>query len=238
VAVICTAVGAGDASPKLKAFATTMSGAQAFSVKYTVQPLGGSPAEFSVALAKPDKARVETPTQLSVADGKTITIYDKNENTYYKKPQTEAELMGLFSDIETAVWKPFFKPEVTSAYVLSKDSGSKTTGGKTLNTIDVRVDAKGEMALKLFTDTSSNLLQQGVITMTAPGQDPQTSVLVVSETGLEASADLFAFKAPDGAKELQQSDLIAGKWLTNFEDAQKAAKQFNKGLIVDFYADW
>ncbi len=236
-AVLCTAAMASDASPKLKAFASALGGAQAISIKYTVQPLGGSPAEYSVALAKPDKASVETPTSLTIADGKNITIYDKLEKTYYRKPQTEAELMGLFSDVETAVWKPFFK-DVTSQYTYSKDAGTKSRAGKTLNTIDVKVDPKGEMTLRLYTDSTDNMLRQGEITMSAPGQDPQTRVLLVTATSLSASPDLFAFKAPAGAKELSQSDLVAGKWLTNFEDAQNAAKQFNKGLIVDFYADW
>lgn len=236
-AVIAMAASVGDASPKLKAFADKMGTAKAFSAKYTVQVLQGDAKDYSVYFEKPDKARIDAPGSLTVADGKFITVLDKAENTYYKKAQTEEDLMALFSDTEVGIWKTFFKPEAVANFAASKDAGTKTLGGKPMNVVNVQVDKKGELNLKLFTDTADNTLKQGVIT-SGSGDTAKSSVVIVTESGFEANSALVAFAAPAGAKELSADQMVAGKWLTNFEEAQKLAKQFNKGLIVDFYADW
>ncbi len=237
-AAICLAATLGGSSTKLKAFAATMGSAQAFSAKYVVQPLGGTAVEYNVAFSKPNMARIETPTTVSVADGATVTVYDKTENSYVKKPQTNEALMELFGDSDLAVWRAFFNPGVVDTYAASKDTGTKNRAGMTLNTIDVQFDPKGAMNMKLYTDVSNNMLKQGEITITAPGQDPMTSVLLVSQCSTSASPDLFAFKAPAGAKEIDANAVASGVWMTDFDKALSLSKATGKVLMVDFWATW
>src|SRR5689334_443157 len=113
-ALIAVASTSGDASPKLQAFADAMASAQSFSATYSVQPLGGSAVEYNVAFSKPNLARIETSETLTVADGTNVTVLDKAENTFTKRPQTEAELMNLFSNLDVSFWKPFFKPQAVN----------------------------------------------------------------------------------------------------------------------------
>jgi thiol-disulfide isomerase/thioredoxin len=238
VAIGSVAVTLGDVSPNLKAYAEAMGSARSFSAKYTIQAVGGTSADYSVAFTKPDKARIETPETLSIADGQNVYVYDKVENTFYKKAQNEAELMGLFSTIETSIWKPFFKPDSVKTFSASKDAGTKTRGGKTLNVVDVKADPKGDLTLKLYTDPSDKIVRLGEIVTSSNGQNAATSILMVSESSMSAGADLFAFKAPNGAKETDPNAFKPGEFTTDFWAALKTAKASGKLMMVDFMASW
>src|SRR5688572_9607035 len=89
------ALAQGSGSPILNAYVRTVNEAPALSVDYTAQMIGGSSVEYSIDLAKPNKARIDSPAQLIVADGTNITTYDKSCNTYFKEPQSQAALMDL-----------------------------------------------------------------------------------------------------------------------------------------------
>lgn len=234
-AVVALAATTNDASPKLKAFATALNNAQTYSAKYSVQPLGGTPVEYSVALTKPNKARLETPDTLTIADGTTVVVYNKSGNTYMKQPQTEATLLGIFSSVETSVWKPFFKADSIND-VVSKDLGTKTRGGKPYSVVSIKPDAKSDVTANLYLD-QQDTLRMGEITKAAQGKDPETQILLVSEIG-QATDDLFAFKAPNGSKEIKESDIAAGVWMTDFNKALQASNASGKMVICDFMASW
>lgn len=234
-AVVAFAAANNDASPKFKAFAGALSSAQTYTAKYTVTPLGGSPTEITVALTKPDKARIETEDKISVADGKTITVYDKSANTYMKKAQNESSLMGLFASLELSVWKPFYKEDCIND-LYSKDMGTKTLGGKSYNMVNVKPDAKSAENLNLYLD-DQNTLRRGEINVAVSNGDPMTEIMIVNEIG-QATDDLYAFKAPNGAKEIKESDMVAGVWLHDFDKALLAANASGKMVICDFMASW
>lgn len=231
------AVTIGETSPKLKAYAEAMAAAPSFTAKYSVQVIGASASEYSVAFSKPNMARIETEESITVADGKTIYVFNKADNTFIKKSQTEAELLGLFSNMETSFWKPFFKPDCVNNYSVSKDAGTKTRGGKTLNVVNVQADAKGETTMKLYTDTTDNTLRQGEIT-TNGAKGSESTVVIVSESSMTAASDLFAFKAPAGSKEVEASLTKPGEFTTDFWAALALAKSTGKLLMVDFMASW
>ncbi|MBS1722110.1 MAG: thioredoxin family protein [Armatimonadetes bacterium] len=230
----------GEASPKLKAFAEAMGSAQSFSASYTVTPIGSGQeaVEYKVALAKPNKARLETPDQITIADGTTVTVYTKADNSYYKKSQNDAELMGIFGSVDATLWRTFFKPGSVTNFAGSKDAGTKQLGGKTLNVVNVTADPKGEVTMRLYTDQADNMIRKGELNTPGQGGTVATSVLQVTECSMEANSDLFAFKAPSGAKEVDMSAVVAGVWLTDFNKALSAAKASNRLLVVDFMASW
>lgn len=236
-ALIALATGGGEVSPKLKAFADALSSAQAFSATYVVQPIGGSPTETKIALAKPNKARIETAETLTIADGTTVSVYNKGENTYFKKPQTDKDLHELLSGMDTSLWMPFFKSDSVTKFAASKDMGTKSRGGKTLNVVNVQADPTGETTFRLYTDTSDNTLKQGEITVQPKGREAKTSVIQVTEQSFSAETGLFAFVAPNGAKEM---DMTAsnGEFGHDFEKALAMAKASGNLVMVDFMASW
>src|SRR5688500_9096645 len=80
---------------QLSSYAKALNSATSLSANYTLQRVGGTKDEYNVQLAKPNMARVETSGWIVVADGKTVTTYDKAAKTYSKRPQAEGELKGL-----------------------------------------------------------------------------------------------------------------------------------------------
>jgi thiol-disulfide isomerase/thioredoxin len=50
--------------------------------------------------------------------------------------------------------------------------------------------------------------------------------------------DLFAFKAPSNAKEIDYQDLIANKWFLDLDEAKLVASRTNKNIFIDFMATW
>ncbi len=72
----------------LGGFTSAMKNASTLESTFSVQVIGGSKVDYSVALKKPNMARLETPTQLWTADGKMITVFNKADLTFTKYPQT------------------------------------------------------------------------------------------------------------------------------------------------------
>ena len=106
-AVLAAAI-AAPASRNLDAFAAALQQAPGIEATLRVQQIGGAPAVYTIALAKPNLARIETPTRLSIADGETVTIFMKDKGKYIKKPQTEAVLSSLFDNMALTTFIGFF----------------------------------------------------------------------------------------------------------------------------------
>lgn len=230
----------GDGSDLIANLNKTLSGAKSLNATYTVQLVGGSPSEYSVSLSKPNMARIDTPTQLTVADGTNITVLDKQANSYFKKPQTDADLKALFTADETNLWASFFGDNGFSKAVSTKATGTKTRQGMVLNSVDVSFDKDNRKVETLYLGKDDNLPHQAQILLNAPdGSETtilQSSVLNVGDTAI--GADKFAFVAPADSKEMTLADMNSDKWYDNFEEAKKAAAASHRLLMVDFYADW
>ncbi len=224
-----------DVSPRLRAFGDALTSAQSLSATYTVQPLGGSASSVSLALAKPNKARIETATQVIVADGTTVTVFDKGANSFYKQPQTAESLAQHFSSHDLSLFRGFFGP--APGFAVSQDQGTRERGGRRLGVVRAQADTKGDVTMTLYFDSSDSLIRQGEIVVKGLGRETRT-IMNVTDIRPEAGADLFAFKAPAGAKEVDWAAMQVGKWFTDFEEARKVAKATGKLMLVDFYAVW
>jgi outer membrane lipoprotein-sorting protein len=219
----------------LSNFAKALSSAESLTVNYTIQRIGGTKDEYTVAFARPNLVRIDKPNELIVADGKTITTYDKAAKTYFKRPQTDEEIRGLVSADEFNLWSAFFDANVF-AKTPSKNLGTKNRKGMNLSAIET-TPMQGK-TVTLYINQGDNLARQAEIVM-AHGSDRVSYVLdtkAISITGADSS--LFAFKAPEGSRELTLEEMTADKWYTDFEEAKKVAARTNRLLLVDFYADW
>lgn len=235
IAVVATAALSG--STALDTFATSLHSAQGLDVTYTMTEVGGISANYRVVLAKPNKARIDGPNTLTVADGKTITVYNKTDKVFYKKNQSDVELKAMFNDPALSTWSPFFNEKVFAGVTSAKDAGERMRKGVSYKVVQAQADPKGELMMTFYIDPKDSIARQAEFVTKSAGRT-STSILNTSSLALTASETLFAFTAPAGSKEINEADLIAGKWLYNFEEAKGIAKATGKIMMVDFMATW
>jgi len=229
----------GSGSEALSKFVTTLNSAKSLSVTYKVGPVDGAPATVSLELQKPNMARIDTAAQLLVADGKTITVYDKKANQYYSKPETATDLNGLFGSDDLAIWSGFFDSSAFSNVASTKDLGTVNRRGQVMDALQLAYGKEGRKVETLYISQNDNVAHQAEIVLNDP-QGKDDTILNASNVEINGNlgADAFTFQAPSDAKEISLSDLTASKWYTNWDEAVAAAKATNRLILVDFYTDW
>lgn len=229
---------AAPARTHLDSFVDTIHAADALNVAYTVQEVGGVREEFKVNLAKPNKARIETPREIVVADGSQITTFVKDKNMFFKKAQNPQAFKNMFSDLSLTIWLPFFDEKALSNVAQAKNGADVNRGGSRLKQVNVVADPKAELQMNFFIDSANNVAKQ-VEFITTSGSRKSTRILNASSVDLKAGAqDFFAFSAPSGAKEVNEADLVANKWHYNLDEAISAAQLTDRVIMVDFMASW
>lgn len=230
IAFLCASTAAS-----LQGYVDTLSAAKSLKAEYSVNVVGGgSKKAFSVELSKPNMARIDRENELVIADGKDILTFDKKANTYYKRPQTAAELNTLFADDELSIFKPFFDAK-SFAGISASDGGTKTRKGMQLRLFNGTMD-KGRKLANFYID-DQNLARQ--VELVYPDKDIRWLIDTQSfAVNGETSADAFAFKAPSGARELSLEEMSVGKWFHNLDEAAKIAKATNKIIMIDFMTTW
>lgn len=210
--------------------------AKTLHVAFTSQLVTGAPEPFTLDLAKPNKARLDTPTQLVVADGTTITILDKAKKVYCHMAQTDAGLLNLFQGGELSIWKPFFDASGLANVVAATAVGLKTRKNMELDTLSLQMNADGSRTLILFLDPQDNLPRQAEYDYANRGEDA-TKVIDTQEltVGGALPDSTFTFAATDGSREVTPDEFNAGKWFTSIELAQEVAQRTNKRILVFFF---
>lgn len=229
----------GSGSSVLNAFVKTVNDAPAMSVDYTTQLIGGSQTEFKIDLAKPNKARIESPTQLIVADGSNITTFDKATNSFFKEPQSQAALIELFKKDDLSVWAAFFNAKAFEKVASVKLNGEKNLGGMKLRVVEIAKDAQGRIAQTLFID-DKNIVRRAQQDIKDPNGNA-TTLLIAKNIAIGAGSvndSDFQFSAPAGSKEVSMEEMTAANWFYDLEEAKRVAKKTNRKIFVDFMASW
>ncbi|MCB0826151.1 MAG: thioredoxin family protein [Armatimonadetes bacterium] len=222
----------------LDSFVSTLHQADGLDVTYSLTTVGGASENVTVKLAKPNKARIETANKVVVADGSKITTYMKDMNSYYVKDQNATELRGLFNEAGLDTWLGFFDDKALTGLASTKDAGTKKRRGTEFKVVEAKADAKGETAMTYYIDPNDMMAKSIEIVSNFAGRS-ETTIMSTNSIALKAPGEgAFAFKAPNGAKEIDEIDMVAGKWYTDFEEAQKVAQATGKLMMVDFYATW
>jgi outer membrane lipoprotein-sorting protein len=237
-ALIAAAIAQTGVAGHLSAFAKALADAKSLSTTYTVQEVGGARDTYTVELKKPNLARVETPDEIIVADGKQITTFDKSDKTFFKQAQTDAALKDIFKADELNLWAGFFDPNAFKN-VATKSLGKKSRKGTALDAVEAAYDAKRLKVVTYFLAPGDHLARQASIDL----NDPNGKVTIILDTqsltvGGDQSSNLFAFTAPAGAREITEEELNADKWYTSLDEAKTVAAKTNKLIMVDFYTDW
>lgn len=225
-------VGAGQL---LANYAKALSEAKALKVSYAVVNPDGASKNYQLDLAKPNMARIESPTEIITADGSSIVRYDKAQKTYFRDPQSDAALRSILSADEYAVWDAFFNGNAFSK-ASAKSLGKVNRKGMTLNAVEASFD-EGKKKVTYYLSEQDSLARQAEI-----GYADTTGKSIVNTKSIEISgnvnADLFAFKAPAGSRELTEEERLSAEWYTDLEKAKEVAAKTKRLIFIDFYADW
>ncbi len=210
--------------------------AKSISAAYSVQMIGAGSESYTMYLKKPNLARIDTPFELIVADGKSIVTLNKSDNVYYRRPWTVMEAKSIFRTESANVWSGFFDP---GAYIpiVTKNLGSRTRKDQTLSGVQATYDSNGDRQISYFIAESDHILRQAQITVNQNSADGlTTSILDVKTLAVnpDFKMELFTFTAPPEAKSVTLAELNAVKWLTDFDEAKLVAAKTGKKIFVDF----
>ena len=240
-AIAAVALAQVSTSTLLTSFGKAINDAKSVQSDYTFQTIhAGGAEEYSVTLKKPNLVRVETPTQIVVADGKDITTFDKQEKTYFKKPQTAADVKQNFAPEELHLWAGFFDANAYKPY-RSKDLGTKSVKGGMLNAVEAAYDAQDRKVVTYLLNPEDKVARKAQIELDK--KDPSRSMSMVIDTKSltlngDVSKDAFVFTPPADAKEMTLEEMNATKWYYDLDQAKKIAAATGKKIFVDFYATW
>jgi len=233
----------GNGATALTQYAETLNKASSLSVNFTTRNGDEAPVSYSVSLAKPNLARIDTPQKLIVADGANITTYYKAKNNYIVSPQSDSDLKSMLKSDELVLFAPFFDAGALNT-ASAKDLGPKQLGGATMEAIQISLAGKDHTATA-YVSQDNGLVQRAQISLnTVSGmqgeQKATRRILVTTSFSVAGTADAtqYAFKAPDGSQQITLADLSADKWYTDLSEAEQVAKATNRKLFVDFDATW
>lgn len=235
--IAVVAVAQVNGSALLTSFAKTLQSAKSVSSDYTVQIIGSAADSYSVTLEKPNKARIDSPTQLVVANGTEITTYDKLAKTYFVKPQTDADLKAFFTADELSLFSGFFNSDAYKAATV-KDLGEKNRKGQVVQAVQTNVDAGGKKVVTYFLTKDS--LARASQTDLNDASGKVTSIVDTKTFDVDSAlpANAFDFQAPAGARKVSVDEMNAAKWYTDLDEAITAATKTNRKIFVDFMATW
>lgn len=230
--------GADTPSKGFAAWQDSLKGKSSISAKVAVQEVGGSASSYTIDMKKPNLLRLDTDSTLVIADGTTITTFDKKQGVYYKQPQTKEDMKVLLDSDQYNLFTGFFGE--APAVLKSVDGQKRTLGGDQVTEVNTFFD-KGEKKQQMFYVGSDNIAKRSSLTAKKQdGEKPFQMVINAKDVVIDGKpADtLFAFKAPDSAKEINYQDLISSKWFYDLDEAKLIATRTKKKIFIDFMASW
>jgi len=209
------------------------------SAKVSIQTVGGTSTNFAIDLKKPNLVRLDTSTELVVADGTTITTFDKKGNIWYKRPQTKEDFSVLMGDEKYTLFSGFFG--VTPKTVKTTDAGTRTLAAEQVLEIKAIMDKSAKVTQSFFVGQDGIAKRAALTAESKVKQGEKVQVITTASNVVvngNSVPDLFAFKAPSNAKEIDYQDLIANKWFLDLDEAKLVASRTNKNIFIDFMASW
>jgi len=237
VAMAAVALAGKSVTPLFQNYVSALKNAQSLSATFTSGAVNEAPDSFSIKFKKPNLARIETPGQVIVADGKQITTFDRLENKYFKKPQTEGDLAALMTGDELGLWSAFFTTPATPT--TSRDLGPKNRKGTPLDTVAATYGQKGEKTVTYYLGQQDKVVRQAQIDKVSLN-GTNTSLIVTKDLNVngEIPASAFTFEPPAESEEISLAEATSAKWFTDLNEAKKVAKASGKKIFVDFMATW
>lgn len=220
-----------EAPSIVKNHAAALQSAKSFKIDLSVRKVtGGAPIKETVEYSKDGMFKIDTPTSLSISDGKTVWTLNKEANTYTEGPANLART----KEIDVWAWASFFNAEAFKGAKEFVVKGSRNLPGGPATEVSVKLANDKEVTL--FIDGKSGVAK-GLLNAEwlIVGAN-----ITVSKDPLDPKG--FAFAAPAGAKKEEPKAIIGA----SFADAQKIlvnncqgchnSGNAKAGLAVDSYA--
>lgn len=220
-------------------YAQQLQAAQSLTASVTIRPTGAAAQSISFIYSKPNLARIQWPGGTIIADGTSITRFDKAANTYSVADQTHPAFREIVFGDDVSMFRAFFDPDSMKSVYRQKPAGQKNRKGLVLQAVEVALDLDGhKTALYLF---DSMMLPRQIELTVAKGGEKATTLWDIETITLgpsPAPTSNFTFAPPPGARKLTQAELESDKWYTNIDEARAVAAKTKRAVFVDFYADW
>lgn len=192
---------AQSADSLLEKHTKQLQAAATLTAAYTIQSLPGAPADYKLEFGKPAKFRLETPKEIVVADGTTVSDYKKDDNTYSQVPQSDTDLKALLKRDAVLPWTAFFTKDPFKDYSGFRAGGSKIMKGKSVTEISMVLPGSPSRTAIFFIDQTLGVAR-GVSINAGPDKDTiilAKDLAVSTEPAKDAD---FEFTAPSGAKKV------------------------------------
>lgn len=173
-----------------------------------VVEVGAAPVQFQLTVAAPNRVVLETPEGRTVADGKSVTRWDRAKNRYTVDESPNAA-RTLLNGTATWAWSPLLNPDFSQGVISESRGATRRIGSKA--TQEVVVQRRNQPSVTLFMDAETGMAIGGTF-RTPAGKDVVLQVVEVKIGPEAASAETFAWKAPAGAVKEEASAVPALKF--------------------------
>lgn len=163
----------------------------------SVQEVGGATTELTLLLAKPDRAKIESPAQLILTDGKTLTDLDKKANRYTTSEASEATLLAALNKPATFAYTAFFQSDPKKLFATSRNTGTRKLRNVDVSTIAVTLPNRD--TADLYVESATGLVRG--YSYVQQGKTWIVWATKIELTDQPADAQSFAFVAPAGAQD-------------------------------------
>jgi hypothetical protein len=232
IVLLCSLAGLAPAQNgryALGDYLDSLSKAKTLSVDYTVQTIGGTREAYSVTLQKPNKFRLQSPSETVIGDGTTIYRFDAASQKFTKRAQVANDLGRFFAPIPFRIWGAFFDPGMAKVPAV-RDLGVRTR----LNTEYRAVEAQfGRGITTYYLDAKANIARQFEYQ-----ESPLPNMIVVAQD-IKLSGDVpatkFAFDPKTAKGEIPEVEYDSPKWSTDLVAAVELARKTKRKVFVDFF---
>lgn len=189
----------GPVPAPLASNAKTLLEGGALTAAFTVTPIGGASAAYTLKYSKPNLLRIDSPDGFVQSDGKDVYIYTKASNDFTVTPLSDAGLLGITGADEVWGWLAFFAKEPFKGFKTVQVGGKRTIKGNPVSEFPVTL--AGDVTGTIYVDAKLGIVRGFAI------KNSKKDLLVMA-TEIEVGKDpadpaAFAFVAPQGAKKAE-----------------------------------
>lgn len=178
--------------PMLVPEIAALQAAPSLTITFTVAKIPAAPDTWTLSFSKPDRFKIDSPTKVTVSDGKTVYELDKAANTYTQTPATAKTALGD----EVAAWAPFFDSKAFDGAKSVKSGAKRTIKGNAVT--EIIMSLPGDRTLTLYVDDKLKIARGASL---KKGETETFSLAKELTIGAEPLPDAdFAFAPPAGAK--------------------------------------
>lgn len=206
VAVFALAAFVQDNNPLLEKSASTLHDAKTLTMTYTVRPVSGSPIEYKLSYSRDGMVRIESPTEYTIATGTTIYTYTRAGNSYTETKEDDKSLGAVVASDEVYPWAAFFLKEPLKGVLNAKTGSKRNLKGRPVTEVTFDLKGEGNKSGTIFIDDQTHI-PMGMSLKRMKGNTAEEILVLATDVKLDApvSEDLFAFRAPSGAKKVEAS---------------------------------